>query len=169
MKKMLFIILALSPLALFASEDVQTDIIPRTVNFLIFAGIVYFILADKLKDFFKNRTLDIQKRLDEVQTTLKESKKKVEDAQSQLEDAKKLAIELVSEANGDVDSIKKKVNEAYDSEINHLLKSFDNKLELETKKSKNQIVNEVLEELLHNDNLSIKQDELVNIILKKVA
>ena len=53
MKKMLFIILALSPLALFASEDVQTDIIPRTVNFLIFAGIVYFILADKLKDFFK--------------------------------------------------------------------------------------------------------------------
>jgi F-type H+-transporting ATPase subunit b len=169
MKKMLFIILALTPLALFASDDGQTDIIPRTVNFLIFAIIIYYILADKFKEFFKNRTSDIQKRLDEVQDTLKESKKKVEDAQLNLEDAKKLAQNIINEANNDVESIKQKINIAYEQEISYLSKSYDDKIELETKKAKNQIVNEVLEELLNDDNLSMKQDDLVNIILKKVA
>ena len=169
MKKMLFIMLALTPLALFANDNAQTDIIPRTVNFLIFVAIIYYILADKLKDFFKGRTSNIQARLDEVQDTLEESKKKVQDAQSQLEDAKKIAQNLVSEAKADVESIKAKISQTFDQEINYLSKSFDDKLELETKKAKNEIVNEILQELLSNDNLSISQDELANIILKKVA
>jgi len=169
MKKILFIMFVLTPLALFASDYAQTDIIPRTVNFIIFVAIVYYILADKVKDFFKGRTSGIQARLDEVQNTLDESKKKVKDAQSQLKDAKKIAQELVSEAKADVESIKAKISQTFDQEINYLLKSFDDKLELETKKAKNQIVNEVLNELLNNDNFSISQDELVNIILKKVA
>lgn len=169
MKKMLFIILALTPLALFASENVQTDIIPRTVNFLIFVAIVYYILADKLKDFFKNRTASIQARLDEVQTTLEESKKRVEDAQSQVEEAKILAKELVNDANLEVDLIKSKISQTFDQEIQYLSKSFDEKLLLETKKAKIQIVNEVLEELFNSDNMEITQEELANIILKKVA
>jgi len=169
MKKMLFIILALTPLALFANEDVQTDIIPRTVNFLIFIAIIYYILADKLKEFFNNRTSSIQARLDEVQTTLEESKKKVADAQSQLEEAKRLAKQIVNDANLDIDLIKSKIAKSFEHEMSILSKSFDEKLLLETKKAKNNIVNEVLEELLNEDNMEISQDALANIILKKVA
>ncbi len=169
MKKMLFIILALTPLALFANEDVQTDIIPRTVNFLIFVAIIYYILADKIKVFFNDRTNSIQARLDEVQSTLEESKRKVEDAQSQLEDAKKLAKEIVNDANLDVESIKSKIAKTFEDEINNLSNSFDEKLLIETKKAKKQIVNEILNELLSDSNINISNDDLSNIILKKVA
>lgn len=43
----------LASAALFASEGShgQTDIIPRAVNFLIFAALVYYLLADKVKAF----------------------------------------------------------------------------------------------------------------------
>ena len=170
MKKMLFIILALSPLALFANEHGdQTDIIQRTVNFVIFAAIVYYILADKLKTFFSDRTKGIQAQLDEVQNTLEESKKKVQDAKNELENSKKIANELVNDANADINSIKIKISDTFDSEISNISNSFDEKLVLETRKMKKQIVAEVLEELLSDDNISIKQDDLVNIILKKVA
>ena len=170
MKKMLFIILALSPLALLANDhNAQTDIIQRTVNFVIFAAIIYYLLADKMKAYFSDRTKGIQAQLDKVQSTLEESKKKVQDAKDELENSKKIANELVNDANSDINSIKSKISDAFDSEILNLTSSFDGKLAIETKKMKKQIVAEVLEELLSDDNISIKQDDLVNIILKKVA
>jgi len=170
MKKMLFIILALSPLALLANDhDVQTDIIQRTVNFAIFVAIIYYLLADKLKTFFSDRTKSIQAELDKVQETLEESKKKVQDAKDELENSKKIANELVNDANSDITNIKNKISNTFDSEISNLTTSFDDKLLIETRKMKKQIVAEVLEELLSDDNISIKQDDLVNIILKKVA
>ena len=169
MKKMLFVVLALSPLALFANENAGTDIIPRVVNFTIFAAIVYFLLADKLKTFFAERTKGIQKELDDVQKALEESKKKVQDAKTELEKAEQLAIELISDAKKDIENIKEKISIGFDVEVNNLSKSFDEKLLLETRKAKSLIVDEILNELLSNENMSISQDDLVNIILKKVA
>ena len=169
MKKMLFVVLVLSPLAVFANENVETDIIPRVVNFAIFSAIVYFLLADKLKVFFADRTKGIQKELDDVQKALEESKKKVEDAKAELEKAEQLAIELVSDAKKDIENIKEKISVGFDLEVNNLSKSFDDKLLIETKKAKSLIVDEILNELLSNENMSISQDDLVNIILKKVS
>lgn len=81
MKKLLILGLALAPLALFASsEGAETDIVQRTVNFIIFAGILWYLLADKIKAFFADRTASIQAELDKVQDTLKASQDKVEDA-----------------------------------------------------------------------------------------
>jgi len=52
-KKLLLTLLALAPVALFANSDgAETDIIQRTVNFVIFAGILWYLLADKIKAFF---------------------------------------------------------------------------------------------------------------------
>ena len=53
MKKILFILLScLAPLALFANDaGVETDILQRTVNFLIFVAILYYLLADTVKFF----------------------------------------------------------------------------------------------------------------------
>lgn len=161
--------LAFAPLALFASEGAETDIIQRTVNFVIFAGILWYLLADKIKAFFANRTLGIQAELDKVQDTLKESQAKVDEATLKLEEAKKLAVEIVSGANAEIDSIKSKVAQAVDNEIAHLNKNFDEKIKIETRKAKKEVVQGVLEELLSSDNIGVSQDELANIVLKKVA
>jgi F-type H+-transporting ATPase subunit b len=169
MKKTLFLLFAMTPVAVFAAGDIgNTDIVPRTVNFLIFAAIAYYLLADKLKVFFSDRTKSIQAELDEVQNTLEESKKKVDEAKAELENAKQIAADLVKEAQADVDSIKAKVAASYENDIAYLSKSFDEKIELETKKSTKEVVSEVLEELMSKD-VAVSQDNLTNIILKKVA
>jgi F-type H+-transporting ATPase subunit b len=170
MKKILFILSCVAPLALFANDaNVETDILQRTVNFLIFIAVLYYLLAEKAKDFFTGRTSSIQAELDKVQDILKESEAKVKKAQDELEDAKKLANEIVESASSDVASIKTSIEEATALQIESLSKSFEDKLEIETKKVKSEVVNEILDQLLSSDNISISQDDLANIVLKKVA
>ena len=172
MKRILLLgLVALAPVALFASEGAETnyDIVQRTVNFIIFAAILWYLLADKIKAFLANRTLSIQSELDKVQETLKASQDKVADAQKKLEEAKKLATEIVESAKADVDSVKQKVAVAVDTDIANLNKNLDEMIKVETSKAKKQVVTEVLEELLSSDNIKLTQNELVNMVLKKVA
>ena len=170
MKRMLLLGLAIVPVALFANEGaVETDIVQRTVNFIIFAGILWYLLADKIKAFFAERSLSIQAELDKVQDTLKASQDKVTDAQKKLEEAKKLATEIVEGAKADIDSVKQKVATAVDSDIANLNKNLDEMMKVETSKAKKEVVTQVLEELLSSENINLTQNELVNIVLKKVA
>ncbi len=170
MKRMLLLGLAIVPVALFANEGaVETDIVQRTVNFIIFAGILWYLLADKIKAFFAERSLSIQAELDKVQDTLKASQEKVKDAQKKLEEAKKLATEIVEGAKADIDSVKQKVATAVDSDIANLNKNLDEMMKVETSKAKKEVVAQVLEELLSSENINLTQNELVNIVLKKVA
>jgi len=170
-KKILLLGLALAPVAIFAAEGAETDydIVQRTVNFIIFAGILWYLLADKIKAFFADRTLSIQAELDKVQDTLKASEDKVNEAQKQLDDAKKLAAEIVENAKADIDSVKEKVAVAVDSDIANLEKNLEEMIKVETSKAKREVVAEVLDELLKSDNIKLSQDELANIVLKKVA
>ncbi len=170
MKKILLIVLALAPVAIFANQGaVETDMVQRTVNFIIFAVILWYLLADKIKAFLANRTLSIQAELDKVQETLKASQDKVTDAQKKLEEAKKLSSEIVEGAKADVDSIKQKVMAAIDADIANLNKNLDEMMKVEISKAKKQVVTEVLDELLSSGNIQLTQTELVNIVLKKVA
>jgi len=171
MKRILLLGLALAPVALFAQEGAETDydIVQRTVNFIIFAGILWYLLADKIKAFFADRTLSIQAELDKVQETLKASEDKVNEAQKQLDDAKKLAAEIVENAKADIDSVKQKVSVAVDTDIANLEKNLEEMMKVETSKAKREVVAEILDELLKSDNIKLSQDELANIVLKKVA
>jgi len=172
MKRILFALAAIAPIALFGSDahaGGETDILERTVNFLIFIAILYYLLADKLKTFFTSRTQSIQSELDKVQDMLKASEQKIEDAKQEVENAKKVASELVTSANNDVEAIKKKIEDAVEQEIAYLDKSFNEKIDLETRKVKKEVVESILNQLLSNDNISISENELANIILKKVA
>ena len=170
MKRILLLGLALAPIALFAnSQGAETDIVQRTVNFIIFAGILWYLLADKIKAFFAERSLSIQAELDKVQDTLKASQDKVTDAQKKLAEAKKIATEIVEGAKADVDSVKQKVATAVDSDIANLNKNLDEMMKVEISKAKKEVVTQILEELLNSENIKLTQDELANIVLKKVA
>ncbi|MCT7630101.1 F0F1 ATP synthase subunit B [Aliarcobacter butzleri] len=170
MKRILLLGLALAPVALFASQGaVETDIVQRTVNFIIFAAILWYLIADKIKAFFANRTLSIQAELDKVQETLKASQDKVTDAQKELEEARKLAAEIIESAKADIDSVKQKVTTAVDADITNLNRNLEEMMKIETSKAKKQVVAEVLEELLSSENIKLTQQELVDVVLKKVA
>jgi len=168
-KKLLFTLIALSPMVLFASEGVETDIFQRTVNFIIFAAIIYYLLADRARAFFGDRSAAIQAELEKVQDLKKETEAKVENAQAELEKAKQIADEIVKDAQANVDSIKNKIEANMDQEISQLMKNLDEKLDVESKKIKREVVEEILEELLKDENINVTQDSLTSIILSKVA
>jgi F-type H+-transporting ATPase subunit b len=170
MSKKIFTLLALAPLALYASDaNVETDILERTVNFLIFISIIYYLLADKIKAFFSDRTQSIQAELDKVQEMLKASEDKVSEAKQEIENAKKIAAELVDSAKSDIESIKSKIEANVEQEIAYLSKSFDEKTALEARRVKKEVVESVLDQLLSDENIAVSQQDITNIILKKVA
>lgn len=170
MKKILFALSGIIPASLFANDvAVESDILERTVNFFIFAAIIYYLLSDKLKAFFVERTESIQAELDKVQEVLKESDKKLVDGKEEVINAKKVAEELISSATSEVEAIKTKIENATVQEITNLSNSFDDKTELEVRKVKKEVVENVLNQLLSNDNIALSQKDLADIILKKVA
>ena len=170
MKKVLLTLLSITPLVLFANDsEVHTDIVERSVNFFIFAAILYYLLADKMKTFFGDRTKSIQAELDKAQEMIKESQKRVDDAKKEVEKSKAIAEELIAAANGDIESIKSKINDSVEQEIKVLGKVSMDKQDIETREVKKEVVQNILDQLLSDDNIALSQDDLANIILKKVA
>jgi F-type H+-transporting ATPase subunit b len=169
MRKLILVAIVLAPLSLLANSEVETDFFQRFVNFVLFASILYYLLADKLKVYFSARTADIQGELDKVQDVVKQSQAKMDSAKAELEESRKIANEIVANAKKEVDSIKEKVNSDMDLQIENLNKALEQKIELETKGAKIKVVNEVLQQLFTLKSVDISKDNLTNIILKKVA
>jgi len=174
MKKILLIALLtgfFAPLALFANSDssVHTDIISRSLNFVVFFIIMWYLLASKLKAFFIGRKQGIQDQLDKVQDLLKASKDKVLAAEEKLKDAKNLSVKIIEGASSDVKLIEEKIKINTKKEIDLLNKHQEQRMQSQTKKEKFEALNEVLNELFDDKNMSLSQDELARIIIKKVA
>ncbi len=93
----------LSATGLFANGagHSETDIIQRTVNFLIFAALVYYLLADKLKAYFVSRSEAIAKSFNDVEEKIRASKQAIENAKVKRDEAKRLADELLVASNID--------------------------------------------------------------------
>lgn len=170
-----YLALLLLPVFAFASgsaegaESGESDIFWRLINFLIFFGILYYLLADKIKAYFKGREEGIADRLSEVEEKLKEAKAEKELAIQKAKDAETTAAELISSAKKEAELLTAKVNESLTHDKKQLEKSHADRVEIETKKMKKDVVNEVLEEMFSSDGASISNDDLLNIIKKKVA
>ena len=155
---------------LFASEGGSgTDIIPRTVNFLIFAAILYYLVAEPVKNFFKNRSASIAAKLEEVQTKLKVAKEEKEKAQAELEKAKQFAQEIKEVTQKEIEILVSQIKEHGKEELENLEKSFNENIELERRKRIRAITKEVLEELFEDKELALDKSKFVSLIVKKVA
>ncbi len=164
-------LLALSASAMFASGGAEhgTDIIPRTVNFLIFAAILYYLVAEPVKNFFKNRSATIAASLEEVQQKLKLAKEDKQKAQAELEKAKQLASEIGETTKKEIELLKEQIIKQTEQELAALEKSFVENMELERRKRIRQITKEVLEELFEDKSIDLDKEHFVNLIVKKVA
>ena len=82
----------------FAMTGRETDFVPRIFNFLIFAGVLYYLLADKLKGFLVSRQDAIAKQLKDIEDRLHLAKKQQKDAKALLKNSDKKAKEIVADA-----------------------------------------------------------------------
>ncbi len=171
--KYLLALAMLLPLYAVASEHATgeggTDIVPRTVNFLIFAAILYYLIADKIKAFFADRTTGIAKQLTEIQEKLNSVKEEKEQAQKEAEEAKVKAKELVEVAKKEAVMLAEKIESDAKSEIEHLKRALQERMEIEEKKMTKEVVAEVIDEMFAKGKIALSNEEFVNIIKKKVA
>ena len=150
-----------------ASESGESDIFWRVINFAIFFGILYYLLADKIRAFFKGREEGIAGELSAVEEKLKEAKNAKEEAAQKAKDAEVAAADLTESAKKEAALMVSKINESLVHDKAQLEKSYADRVDIEVKKMKKEVVNEVLEEMFKSE--SISNEDLLNIIKKKVA
>jgi len=158
----------------FASEHAEatgaeTDIIQRTVNFLIFAGIVYYLIAEPVKAFFSGRSQGIADELNKVQDRLKESKAAKEAANAKIEEAKVLASEIMTSCKKENEIINDKMASQLEFDLSNLEKQQNDVMDLEKRQMVRNVVEEVLSDALAQDNSGLDKSAFAEIILKKVA
>ena len=173
MKKTLYMLFLILPVFVFAAGGEEaskgTDIIPRTINFLIFAGILYYLAANQIKDFFTSRRRSIADRLNSIQEKLKQSAKDKAQAKELIEKAKVEAKSILETSKNETQILKAKILENLQMDIQNLEKGYEDQISIERRKMTRAAISEVLDEVFAKDSLSLEKDELLNIVMKKVA
>jgi F-type H+-transporting ATPase subunit b len=173
--KKIITILGLSASMLLAGEHMaathvsisDTDFIPRVVNFIVFAGILWYLLADKIKTFYADRSKSIADSFAEVEERLKESERAKEALKKEVEEAHKKADDIIKTAKKEAELIKSKILENAKHEVEMLHKQFNEQKAYEESKMKKEVVEDYLNNLVKDIHLS--SEEVANIVTKKVG
>ena len=148
----------------FASDISHTDIIPRTINFIIFVAILWYLAGNKIKNFFKQRKENIAKKFTEIENKLKESKLRKEALKAELENAKVKAKEIIENAKMESEIITQKIKAQTEEEIKILQRQFEEFKKLEENKIKKEAVKEFMDKIL--EEVHISSEDAVKFILK---
>lgn len=169
--KKLFYFIFLLPLCAFGASNGsgEYDIVPRTINFLIFVAILYYFVANSFKAFYKNRILRISLKLDEIQKKLLESKAKKLDTMKKLEEAKANAAAALVVAKKEAEVLAQKIKEETQNELALLEKHFEEQKDYEFRKMEKEVVSLTLKEIFEDSNIALKQNEIIDIMMKKVS
>ena len=171
MSRLLVVLLTLSSLA-FASSGAggaETDIVQRTVNFILFAGLLWYLLAKPVKEYFTGRSNSIAGELQSVQDKLNESVEKKKEALAKVSEAEKLAEEILETAKKESKILNDSILAQCEVDLENLEKSHESKLELAQRKMVSSVVEEILDEVVSESSKEFSKDAMVNVILKKVA
>jgi len=165
--RILVLILMISTAAL-ASEG-GTDIVQRTVNFLLFAGLIWYLVAEPVKNFFASRSQGIADELNKVQEKLTESVNKKKEALKKITDAEKFAEELLETAKKESKILNDTILNQCEVEIENLEKQFATKREFEQRNMVREVVEDVVSATLDQSSDIFDREAMANVILKKVA
>lgn len=153
----------------FAQTGRESDFIPRIVNFTIFAGVLYYLLANPIKNFFKGRSDKIEAQLADIQKRLQDAKNAQKEAQSHLENSENRAEEIIADAKAEAIYLSEKIALDNQNELAMLDKQYEEKISLMKRKSIRAVINEVLSENITNNDIILDEKKVVDIISRKVA
>ena len=153
----------------FAQTGRETDFWPRVVNFTIFAALLYYLLANPIKNFFKGRSEGISAQLNEIENKLQAAKDEKKEAQNRLDESEKKAEEIIDDAKAEAVLLADKIATANQNDLALLDKQLEEKMSLEERKSAREAIDEILSENITNDDIMVDEAKVVEIISKKVA
>lgn len=144
----------------------EYDIVARTINFLIFFAILFYLLKNPAKNFYNGRIAKISNRLNEIQKKVLESKNKKLEMMKAIESAKKESLEAIEDAKKEAQILADKIKAEAQNDIMLLERYFDEQKDYERRKMQKEVINLALKELFKKD---LEQDEMMKILLKKVS
>ena len=171
MSRILVLMLSMSTFALASDviTDGGTDIVQRTVNFVLFAGLVWYLVAEPAKDYFNSRSKSIADELNKIQDKLNESIALKDEALVKISDAEKFAKELAVTSQKESKVINENILAQTELDLEILSKQNNSLMEFEQRKMINNVVENVLNEVLSQSGKSFDKKAMANVILKKVA
>jgi F-type H+-transporting ATPase subunit b len=146
-----------------------TDFIPRIVNFSIFAGLAYYLVASPLKAFFVGRKEGIADQLNEIERKVQEAKEARKRSEQALEESKAKAKEIAEDSEKEIALLKTKFADMTERELALLEAQFDEKCELEERRMARDTIDAVLNENITADDIPMNADKVIDIVAKKVA
>lgn len=153
----------------FAQTGRETDFLPRAVNFIIFAALLYYLLANPIKNFFKGRSEGIAAQLNEIENKLQAAKDEKKEAQNRLDESENRAEEIIADAKAEAVILAEKIAIANQNDLAHLDKQLEEKMSLEERKSAREAIDEILSDNITTDDIMLDEAKVVEIISKKVA
>ena len=171
MSRIIVLMLMISTYALAsgAEHSGETDIVQRTVNFLLFAGLVWYLVAEPAKNYFASRSQGISDELKKVQDKLDESVALKKEALAKISDAEKFAEELAVTSKKENKIVNDNIMSQCDSDLESLSKQNVSSRDFEQRKMVRGVVEDVLKETLSQSSENFDKEAMANVILKKVA
>ncbi|MDQ7046515.1 MAG: F0F1 ATP synthase subunit B [Sulfurovum sp.] len=182
MKKIILLSLLVVPATLLASGATdgevtryfmqtgrESDFLPRIFNFIIWIGLLYYLIANPVKDYFTGRTKGIAGELEEIELKLQSAKDEKKEAQNRLRESEKKAEKILVDAKAEAEFLANKIAITNKEDLVLLEKQLAEKISLEERKSARAVIDEVLSENITNDDILIDEAKVVDIISKKVA
>jgi len=150
-------------------KDGGTDIVQRTVNFILFAGLVWYLVGEPIKKYFASRSQGIADELKKVQDKLDESIALKKEALAKISDAEKFAKELAESSKKENKMIHDALMAQGETELETVAKQNLSKKEFEERKMVREVVEEIVTEALSQSADGFNKEAMANVILKKVA
>ncbi len=172
MNKILLLLLTVSTYALASGHGEHeggTDIVQRTVNFALFAGLVWYLVAEPVKNYFTGRSQGIANELQKVQDKLKETANLKKEATSKVLKADKFAEELLVVSKKENKILNDNIMAQCDSDLNVLSRQLEVQMEFEQRKMIRKVVETTVNEILSDTSATLDKKSMAQVILKKVA
>jgi len=141
----------------------------RVLNFALFVGLLYYLVANPIKAFFAGRTEGIANQLKEIEEKLQASKNQRLEAEENLKLAEQRAGEIVEDAGKEAKILAGNIVEKNDTLLTSLEKQAVEKQAFESKKFTRETIDSVLNGGLNSDDITVDESKVVSLVSKKVA
>ncbi len=147
----------------------NSDFFYRVLNFSIFAGLIYYLVANPIKDFFKNRSEDIANQIKEINMKLEESKKEAKLAEEYLDRSQEKAKEIIADAKEESIILTENINRKNEEVLLALERQLEDKMVVEKNKMVRATIKKLLEDGIDSSDIGIDNSKVVSLISRKVA
>jgi F-type H+-transporting ATPase subunit b len=147
----------------------NSDFFYRVLNFSVFVGLIYYLAANPIKEFFVGRSEGIAGQLEEIEEKLQASKNERLVAEENLVKAEEKAKDIVSDAGSEAKVLSTNIASKNETALELLEKQAVEKQALASKKATRATIDALLNDGFGNDDIAVDEAKVVSLISNKVA